>query len=334
MDGVTTGFVWDRGYIINETKGNVKTTNLVGIGGVFARQNGNNRDYFLKNAHGDVTAVTNGSTVTKTYEYDAYGVEKNPDENDTNPFRYCGEYFDKESGSIYLRNRYYNPSIPRFITEDSYWRTKDLVYGESALNAANIIKAEYSTYASNETIYQYDYSGETASEIKDKIIKNDPNVLPELIKEYKNVKQTDKYPVAAAIIQSNNLYAYCMNNPVMFIDPTGFDVYFAGANVAAGLGWYISGNAMLVWDDHGNVGIMAGGGIGGGVGVGIGAIAGKYTNLDNIYQLEGMSVSAGVAARLGFEYQGSSGEHAFAVTAGLGMYGTINYGWIILSIKL
>jgi len=33
-------------------------------------------------------------------------------------FRYCGEYFDEETGLIYLRNRYYDPSIGRFITED------------------------------------------------------------------------------------------------------------------------------------------------------------------------------------------------------------------------
>ena len=45
------------------------TANLVGIGGVFARESGNNRDYFLINAHGDVTAVTNGSTVLKTLFY-------------------------------------------------------------------------------------------------------------------------------------------------------------------------------------------------------------------------------------------------------------------------
>ena len=36
-------------------------------------------------------------------------------------FRYCGEYFDKETGTIYLRARYYDPRIGRFITEDSYW---------------------------------------------------------------------------------------------------------------------------------------------------------------------------------------------------------------------
>ena len=35
-----------------------------------------------------------------------------------NPLLYCGEYYDAESGFIYLRNRYYDPSIGRFITED------------------------------------------------------------------------------------------------------------------------------------------------------------------------------------------------------------------------
>ena len=37
---------------------------------------------------------------------------------DTNPFRYCGEYQDLCSGLIYLRNRYYDSIIGRFITED------------------------------------------------------------------------------------------------------------------------------------------------------------------------------------------------------------------------
>ena len=35
-----------------------------------------------------------------------------------NPFGYCGEYTDSESGLIYLRNRYYSPDIARFVTED------------------------------------------------------------------------------------------------------------------------------------------------------------------------------------------------------------------------
>jgi len=56
--------------------------------------------------------------VSMTYEYDAFGNEKVSDINDTNPFRYCGEYFDGETGLIYLRARYYDPSVGRFISED------------------------------------------------------------------------------------------------------------------------------------------------------------------------------------------------------------------------
>ena len=37
---------------------------------------------------------------------------------DDNPFRYAGEYFDEETGLIYLRNRYYDPETGRFISED------------------------------------------------------------------------------------------------------------------------------------------------------------------------------------------------------------------------
>ena len=37
---------------------------------------------------------------------------------DTNPFRYCGEYFDEETGFVYLRARYYSPDIGRFVSED------------------------------------------------------------------------------------------------------------------------------------------------------------------------------------------------------------------------
>ena len=58
--------------------------------------------------------------ITKSYTYDAFGVEKNIDDTDTNAFRYCGEYYDAETGTVYLRARYYNPSTGRFISRDSY----------------------------------------------------------------------------------------------------------------------------------------------------------------------------------------------------------------------
>ena len=49
-----------------------------------------------------------------------FPADTNSKDEDDNPFRYCAEYFDKETGTYYLRARYYNPSLGRFITEDSY----------------------------------------------------------------------------------------------------------------------------------------------------------------------------------------------------------------------
>ena len=65
-----------------------------------------------------MTALVSGGAVTRRYDYDAYGAEKAPDPADANPFRYCGEYYDAESGQIYLRARYYAPGVGRFVTED------------------------------------------------------------------------------------------------------------------------------------------------------------------------------------------------------------------------
>ena len=65
------------------------------------------------------SAVTQNSQNTVTsYTYDAYGNEDNASATDTNPFRYSGEYYDAETGFIYLRARYYDPSIGRFTAED------------------------------------------------------------------------------------------------------------------------------------------------------------------------------------------------------------------------
>ena len=62
---------------------------------------------YVLNAHGDVVALLNNSgVVTKRYEYDAFGNELSIDNTDMNPFRYCGEYFDTETGTIYLRARH------------------------------------------------------------------------------------------------------------------------------------------------------------------------------------------------------------------------------------
>ena len=73
----------------------------------------------MYNGHGDVVKVVDSNgRVTKDYEYDAFGVVDNENATDINPWRYCGEYYDTETGNIFLRARYYDPSTGSFITED------------------------------------------------------------------------------------------------------------------------------------------------------------------------------------------------------------------------
>ncbi|WP_101911297.1 hypothetical protein [Marasmitruncus massiliensis] len=58
------------------------------------KQDGTNQ-YYLFKAHGDVIQRADAwGNVLKAYRYDAFGNEQNPEKLDSNPFRYCGEYFD------------------------------------------------------------------------------------------------------------------------------------------------------------------------------------------------------------------------------------------------
>ena len=112
-------FVWDRnGNIIAEMNNNKEYTNKYVRGNKLISKNDN--EYYSYDGHGSVVNISNESGKSiKSYDYDAFGVELNKDANDTNLFRYCGEQYDNETDSIYLRARYYSPSLGRFTTEDS-----------------------------------------------------------------------------------------------------------------------------------------------------------------------------------------------------------------------
>ena len=121
VNGVTTNHIWDGTNMVAETNA-AKVTNRYyrGANGIiYADLNGTQRRYF-KDGHGNVTglATMDSSDLEKFYEYDAFGVEITKEESDTNPFRYCGEYYDGEIDKIYLRARYYSPLQGRFMTED------------------------------------------------------------------------------------------------------------------------------------------------------------------------------------------------------------------------
>ena len=155
--------VWDGANIVADVDGNEVVVYIRGINLIYA--NDGSRTYYHFNAHGDVVVLTNTSgNKTKSYSYNAFGVEYNEATLDDNPFRYCGEYYDKETKTIYLRARYYDSARGRFTQEDTHWNVSNMIYGDDPDNTV---------------------------------------------------------PDQNAIKQSGNLYVYCGNNPVVFVDLTG-----------------------------------------------------------------------------------------------------------------
>ena len=120
-DSNTTNFVYDNDNVILELdeNGNQVATNTYGIN--LIKRTTDEDVYYVYNGHGDVTKVINLNNDTlNSYVYDEFGNIKQENGNFNNPFKYAGYYYDKENNTYYLRARYYNPEIQRFISEDTY----------------------------------------------------------------------------------------------------------------------------------------------------------------------------------------------------------------------
>ncbi|PYI56314.1 polymorphic toxin-type HINT domain-containing protein [Paenibacillus flagellatus] len=77
--------------------------------------------YYLQNGHGDVVQlVSTAGAVVNNYRYDEWGNVLSETESVPNVFKYAGEQYDAEVGLYYLRARYYDPGVGRFISKDAY----------------------------------------------------------------------------------------------------------------------------------------------------------------------------------------------------------------------
>ena len=111
--------IWDSGNIIADI--GTETVYYIRVLTLIYAKKGETKTYYRFNGHGDVIALANSNgTIIKRYKYDAFGVEENPGIFDTNVFRYCGEYYDVETKTIYLRARYYDAETGRFTQQDGW----------------------------------------------------------------------------------------------------------------------------------------------------------------------------------------------------------------------
>ncbi|UHA74908.1 RHS repeat domain-containing protein [Paenibacillus sp. 481] len=129
--GETTRYYYDDRKII-VAEGKVEPNGTVTImymyvhdpkGRLLGRQvaSSNQMQSYLTNGHGDVTEIRDSQgTVLNKYTYDIWGKPLTASELVPNIFRYSSEYWDSTTNLQYLRSRWYDPSIGRFTTEDTY----------------------------------------------------------------------------------------------------------------------------------------------------------------------------------------------------------------------
>ena len=124
----TYNYTWHGDQLAHMTKGTDELHFFYDAQGRPAKVDYNGTMYtYVHNLQGDVAGILDSTGVLVVeYKYDAWGratyaSDQLPISNwlgVLNPFRYRGYIYDSETGMYYLRSRYYNPEIGRFLNED------------------------------------------------------------------------------------------------------------------------------------------------------------------------------------------------------------------------
>ena len=156
VDGVATEYRMAGDLLMSETtNGQTLWFTYDSNANLFSMVTGGKHYFYQRNLQNDIIALVDesGDTVVN-YTYDSWGkvLSITGSRKDTigqlNPFRYRGYYYDKETGMYYLKNRYYDPELRRFICADGVM-----------ISSENIDTYNLYVYCGNNSINYCDPSG-------------------------------------------------------------------------------------------------------------------------------------------------------------------------------
>ena len=175
----TTAYTYDAsGIRTSKTVNGVKTEYLTAGGSILAEKKNGKWQQYLYDGSGQLMAIrykgadyyyirdglmcitglvdANGGAVVN-YKYDSWGklISITGSMADTlgkdNPYRYKGYYYDDETGMYYLKSRYYQPEICRFISADD----EDVLSVKTDFDDCNLY-----AYCDNNPISRLDETGD------------------------------------------------------------------------------------------------------------------------------------------------------------------------------
>ena len=116
--------------------------------------------YFHYDRLGSVVELTDSSKTEKnSYRYYAFGSILTSTENVTNTYKFTGEEYDSNPGLVYLRARYYDPSIGRFISRDPLLEQVYLAGGPGCVGCGSQEKGLGTLYYWPQMLHPYGYCG-------------------------------------------------------------------------------------------------------------------------------------------------------------------------------
>ena len=123
-NGKKTTFLYHDGEILTEFDGESAPIrrHIRGIGLSCVQTTQDNAYHSYHQDEQGSTAYITGqeNAIENCYQYDAFGNLLEKREDIRNRILYTGQQYDQETGQYYLRARYYNPVVGRFLQEDTY----------------------------------------------------------------------------------------------------------------------------------------------------------------------------------------------------------------------
>ena len=121
VNGKKTTFLFHNGEILAESVGESGPFRryLTGRGLSHVQMGDGAYHAFHQDEQGSTVYITEQG-VENCYQYDAFGNLTEKRESFENRILYTGQQYDQETGQYYLRARYYNPVVGRFLQEDTY----------------------------------------------------------------------------------------------------------------------------------------------------------------------------------------------------------------------
>ena len=142
--------VYHRGELLYEGGEREETSYYLGAGTEGIQRNGESFYYHQDEQLSEALITDTGGRIQNHYQYDAFGAELNVMERIPNRIRYTGQQYDRLTEQYYLRARYYNPILGRFMQEDEYLGDGLNLYA----------------YCENNPVMYYDPSGYSSYEAK------------------------------------------------------------------------------------------------------------------------------------------------------------------------